>query len=137
MSIMNNIQTFKEFESNRTYSGTYVSNEIKNITPIEENIPHHFINIIKKHKFIIKQIDIRKLLDTDADFKEYFDSYNIENPRYSDDDLIDFNLDENTLLEPIVIVDNELLDGYNRCTLNILNSNFIQDAYINIGNNGF
>jgi hypothetical protein len=66
-------------------------------------------------------------LESDPDFKEYFDSYDPNSPRYNDDEVGGMHLDE-----AVVVVNGELLDGYNRCTLNIHSGNYMQDAYINL-----
>ena len=109
------------------YTGEEVAHHVIDITPHEDDIPHHFLEIIKGYKFKVKQIDIRTLLESDPDFKEYFDSYDPNLPRYNDDEVGGMHLDE-----AVVVVNGELLDGYNRCTLNIHSGNYMQDAYINL-----
>lgn len=111
----------KSYES--IYDGDYVNNHIKQITPDSVDLPDYFMkNLIKPRTFKLEtEFKISDLLDSDEDFKEYFDS---GEDRYSYDDI-----DSHELFHEIVVVDGELLDGYNRCA-NLLRSSGI-DATTN------
>jgi len=129
------IKNFNQFinENNDTiWSGEYVSNHVINITPDEDNIPTEFLKIIQKHDFKIGSINIESLLSSDPDFKEYYDAYHPSDRRYSEHDLYDGIIDEDDIYEPIVVVNGQILDGYNRATE--LHKNGVEtiEAYINI-----
>ena len=63
-------------KESRTYTGDYVAQHIKDITPDEDMIPDHFIRkyIKPNDGWERKLIRIKDLLKTDESFKEYFDS---------------------------------------------------------------
>jgi len=103
------------------YTGKFVASYIEDITRYPEDIPSYWIKeYVLPNKFELKIIDIKDVLD-DPNFLEYYDSFI---PRYSYSDFDGFYWDdndepaphvtENTLYDPIVIVDNILIDGYSR-----------------------
>jgi hypothetical protein len=103
------VKTFEDyvFEAAEVRKGSDIWKYVKDMTPEKENIPHGFKDKISKRKFeYVDKFDLKTLLKTDRDFKEYYDSR--EN-RYEYDDL-----PVRDLLQPIVVVDGELLDGYSR-----------------------
>jgi hypothetical protein len=95
------------FEAAEVRKGSEIWKYVRDITPEKENIPHGFKDKISKRKFeYVDKFDLRSLLKTDRDFKAYYDS---KENRYEYDDL-----PVRDLLQPIVVVDGELLDGYSR-----------------------
>lgn len=129
------VKRFQEFHNELNKSiltGKEVSEYIIDITPNEEDIPHFFLNIIKKHNFELKEISILSLLGMDPSFKEYYDAHDIDNSRYSDFDIENGIIHEDDIYNPIVIVDNEILDGYNRVTILGKRGERYIKAYINI-----
>lgn len=111
-----------------TINGSRVWNHIVNITPEEDMIPNYFKKFIVGRQFNhTTNFDVSSLLQTDPDFKEYYDS---EHNRYEDDE----DIDPNDLNEPIVVVDGELLDGYSRATNILRYGTGVTDAYVAVGN---
>lgn len=105
-------QLNESLDSERVFSGEEVNRHIESITPDESNLPGYFMNtLIKPRKFKIQQVDLNKLLNTDPDFKAYYDDGDFED-RYEYDDL-----DPEGLYTELVVVDGELLDGYNRASM--------------------
>lgn len=95
------------FEAAEVRKGSEIWKYVRDITPEKENIPHGFKDKISKRKYeYVDKFDLRSLLKTDRDFKAYYDS---KENRYEYDDL-----PVRDLLQPIVVVDGELLDGYSR-----------------------
>lgn len=92
----------------RLHSGEEVWNHIVDITPEEDDIPWGFEDQIKNREFQMTKVDLKKLLKTDPDFKDY---YKAGKNRYADVDTSEFDLDFE-----IVVVDGELLDGYSRAS---------------------
>ena len=110
-------------------SGANVWNHIVNITPYEDMIPHGFEKLIRPREFkYVPNYNVKALLKTDPDFKEYYRGG--DEDRYEHDDEIEF--DENSLKEPVVVVDGELLDGYSRSSKAIRFGDGTQDAYVAI-----
>jgi hypothetical protein len=100
----------EEEYNNRTFTGEEIADYIAHITPDNSNIPVFFLKqIIESGKIFKRQIvSIAKLLSTDQDLKSYVES---EESRYDDEDYVP---DPNDLNNPIVIFNNEVVDGYSR-----------------------
>lgn len=113
-------------ENDKIYTGSYVNNHIKNITPDPDNLPTYFMDkIIKNNKFkLVFNYPIENLLKTDKSFLEY---YNGGDVRYDDEEV-----DRNSLYEPIVVVNGELLDGYSRVSRLLRNGETGTDAFVAI-----
>jgi hypothetical protein len=104
-------QINESLDSDRVFSGKEVNRHIKSITPNEEDLPSWFMNVlISPRKFKIQQIDLNQLLNTDSDFRDYYNNGDIEN-RYEYEDI-----DASGIEQELVIVDGVLLDGYNRAS---------------------
>lgn len=105
---------------------------IKYITKISDNpvtdVPDYFFTLLKKDKpkFILKEINIEELLQQDPDLKEYVDS---DNDRYEDSD---YEPHWKELNNPIVIFNDEVIDGYNRTGVKYRNGEETIDAYVSI-----
>lgn len=117
-------------EEGRIYTGSEVNKHIKDITPFEDNLPHFFMKKISKRKFEIKEISLKDLLKTDTDFKEYYD--NSKNSLRYDDHTEDDedNPHRDNLDYEIVVVDGEILDGYNRASFLLRNGEKNIKAYV-------
>jgi hypothetical protein len=106
------LKILKEQVEETKFSGKRVWNQIVTNTPEEDDIPWGFESKIKSKNFkFVDNFDINSLLQTDADFKDYFQS---GESRYND-------LDSENIENEIVVVDGELLDGYSRVSA-LLNS---------------
>ena len=103
------IKLLKILTESNCVSPKYVIRYIKEITPNKEDIPHHFLDMIRKSntEFCLKYIDIEELLSSDDDLREYVEN-TIDN-RYDEDEV-----DMNDLYQPIVVLNGECLDGYSR-----------------------
>lgn len=104
-------------KESRTYTGDYVAQHIKDITPDEDMIPDYFISkyIKPNDGWERKSIRIKDLLKTDESFKEYFDS--------GEDRYYGYDMDEDDLNLELVVYNGNLLDGYSRAT-KLLNNDF-------------
>ncbi len=125
---MKHLKLFENFE--QTYSSKFVADHIANNTPDIDNVPHHFIILIKrsKDKFVLKELNIQDIIDNDPDVKEYIDSGEERyDPDYDD-------IDPKQLYEPIVIFNNEVFDGYSRLSTLFAMGEEKIEAYINVGN---
>lgn len=101
-------QLNESLDSERVFSGEYVNKRIKSITK-KEDWPNFFMNtLIKPRTFKIEEVNLGDLLSTDSSFKEYFDS---GEERYDQEEM-----DSNELYQELVVVDDKLLDGYNRAS---------------------
>jgi len=113
------------FDQERIFLGKEVNVHIRKITPEEENSPHYFMDdVIKKRKFKLKEVSLIKLLQSDMDFREYYES---GEKRYDQEDVNEKDLDYE-----LVIVDNELLDGFNRASTMLRNGKEIANAFVAI-----
>lgn len=104
------VTVIKESTDNKVYSGAYVNNYIKDITPDDSETPTWFMNkLIKPRKFKLETVKLNDLLYSDPSFKEFYEN--------NDEDRYDFDeVDPNDLFNYIVVVDGELLDGYSRAS---------------------
>lgn len=118
-----NLHLLSESVAEFVLSGYSVGNYIRRITPIKSNVPDYFISkFIEPNNFTLKQVSIYDLMQSDPSFAEYIKS---DTNRYTD-------LNTDGLKNPVVVVDNEVLDGYNRMlTLLSLGEQYV-DAYVNI-----
>lgn len=117
----------ESLNENQIYTGKQVNQHIIDITPEESDLPDYFMNnYIKDRKFIIEEINLNDLLNSDESFKEYFES---GEQRYDEDD-VDYRDLENEL----VVVDGILLDGYSRATQLLNNGETTAYAYVALQN---
>ena len=107
-----------------TFLGNHIWQHIVDITPNEDDIPWGFKNQIRNAQFDIdNNFDLESLLNTDPDFKEYYES---GDERYGEDD----DMDESDLYHDIVVVDGELLDGYSRAATLLRNGETRSSAFV-------
>lgn len=92
--------------------GKIVWNNIISLTPNEDDVPTYFgIKFVKPRNFkYINNFQIKTLLETDPDFKEYYDS---GTDRYENNE----DIDADDIYNEITVVDGMLIDGYNRCSV--------------------
>ena len=115
------------FDPNKVFSGAYVNKYIKNITPNEDDLPTWFMNtLIAPRKFKLKEIELRDLLATDSDFKDYYDEGTVED-RYEFDEV-----NPQDINQELVIVDGVLVDGYNRASMLLKNNEDKATAFVAI-----
>ena len=121
-----NLNTVNENVSQIT-SGEAVWNHIVSITPDEEDIPWGFEKIIKQNSFIpIDDFDLRSLLTTDPDFKQFYE-HNKDNEYFRYDPS---EVNSNELDQEIVVVNGELLDGYSRAATKLANGETKTNAFV-------
>jgi hypothetical protein len=128
---MRHLELFKNFrvteKSQDTVPGTKVWSHIKSITPNPEDIPHGFKKDIVSRKFkFVDDFNIKSLLNTDPDFKNYYKSGEERYSEYDDD------ISPRDLSLEIVIVDGKLLDGYSRASTLLRNKESTTYAYVAI-----
>jgi hypothetical protein len=122
---MKYVKRFDDYvlESAEVRKGSDIWKYVKDITPEKENIPDGFKDKISKRKFeYVDKFDLKSLLKTDRDFKAYYDG---KENRYEYDDL-----PTRDLLQPIVVVDGELLDGYSRSSQLLRKGNDEAEAFV-------
>lgn len=112
-------------EKKETIPGRSVWKHIKTITPDKNDIPWGFQQYIIPRKFeVVYNFNLTSLLQTDPDFKEYYDS---GEQRYHPDEI-----DPNDIHNDIVVVDGTLLDGYSRAATLLHNNQQTTYAYVAI-----
>lgn len=87
-------------------TGEEVFSFVEEITPQQEDVPTGFEGKIKERNFRESEVDLQELLNTDPDFKDFYDNFQ---QRYEEGEVDTEGLGLN-----LVVVDGELLDGYNR-----------------------
>jgi hypothetical protein len=116
----------------RIYHGTEVAQYMKDITPLEENKPTYYANMIRGSYFQLTEIPLKEVLDILKDDPGIMDYLEWYNPRYYGSDFDGFythdddspaDIEEQDLYNPIVIFDGILLDGYSRLSEHLHNSN--------------
>lgn len=126
INIIDNFNKTLNENNENIFSGTFVNKHIKSLTTDHNDLPDYFMkNIIKPKKFKIKEIDLLNLLQTDVSFKEYYEH---GKNRYEDDEV-----HHDDLYSLIVVVDGELMDGYNRSSELLKNGITKTMGFVNIG----
>lgn len=99
---------------------------IEYITDIEDegDVPDYFFELMKKRdlKFKLTKLSVKEIMEKDEDVREYILS---DYRRYDDDH--DGGLDN-----PILIVDDEVYDGYSRLQWHYKNGEDVIYGYVNV-----
>jgi len=95
-------------EAEVTKSGNEVWEHVVSATPEIDDVPTGFEDQIKGREFTSTEVDLNSLLETDPDFKAYYEG---GERRYAEEEV-----SESELQSEIVVVDGELLDGYSRAS---------------------
>lgn len=114
-------------KKNKIFTGDEVNKHIYDITPNEDDLPEYFMDkLIKPRLFTIHKINLNDLLESDLSFKEYYNNGDFVD-RYEDEyqDIDNLNIE-------LVVVDGELLDGYNRAS--VLLKSGIDETYAFVAN---
>lgn len=116
---------FKSFnESYNFFTGDEVAQYIEEITPEDSDVPDYFINTYVRPNdgWKIRDINLKTLLKTDRDFRDYHRS---GEERYDEDEV-----DRDDLYNELVVYKGKLLDGYSRASKLLNLGEFIASAYI-------
>jgi 8-oxo-dGTP diphosphatase len=107
-----------------TFFGHHVWKHIVDITPNQDDVPWGFKKKIIQSDFSVdNNFNLESLLDTDPDFREYYES---GDERYGEED----DVDETDLYHDIVVVNGELLDGYSRAATLLRNGETRTSAFV-------
>jgi hypothetical protein len=131
---MNSIFSYNQLlNESVTLTPNQVARYIKDNTPERDNIPHYYLEMIKRSgkKFELKKVKISDLINSDASLKEYIID-NGESHRYNNDsdDESDHIPQPEDLDLPIVILNGEVLDGYSRANEHYYNGDDEISAYV-------
>lgn len=122
------IMTFLEHSSNRL-SSEEIIDYIKKVSdnPVT-TIPDYFLTLIEKEgrDFELRKLRIEDLLESDPDLREYVEN---DADRYEEEDYVP-HYDE--IDNPIVILNGEVMDGYNRTLVKYQSGEEFIDAYVSI-----
>jgi len=109
------MKSYKEFLNEaKSKSAKEIADYITYITPDHSDVPDFYIDkILKSNKtFTLQKVKVKNVIKMDKDVKNYIDS---GEDRYGKDaEEWDEIPDDIELDNPIVIFDNEVLDGYSR-----------------------
>jgi hypothetical protein len=123
---MRHVKTYEDYNNLNEYNdlkGSEVWKHIKDITPEKEDIPNGFKKDIVGRTFVnVDDFDMKSLLKTDPDFKEYYDS---GEERYDE-----YDVSPRDLSLEIVVVDGVLLDGYSRVANLLRNGEKTTNAFV-------
>lgn len=100
-------------EKSNIMTAQEIADYIYDITPNKSDVPEYFINqVIKSNKtFKYKMVSIKDLLMSDPSLEEYVES---NEERYGDDSENEYEPTYSELLQPIVVFNGEVIDGYSR-----------------------
>lgn len=122
------IMTFLEHSSNRL-SSEEIIDYIKTVSdnPVT-TIPDYFLTLIERKgcDFELTKLRIEDLLESDPDLREYVEN---DADRYEEEDYVP-HYDE--IDNPIVILNGEVMDGYNRTLVKYQSGEEFIDAYVSI-----
>lgn len=107
---------FREFileSQDDVMSPEEINDYISDLTPNDSDVPDYFMDLIKKSgkKFELKTVQIQDLLKSDKALEEYVNS---GEKRYGENGVSDIEPYEEDLDNPIVIFNDEVVDGYSR-----------------------
>ena len=122
------IMTFLEHSSNRL-SSEEIIDYIKTVSdnPVT-TIPDHFLTLIEREgrDFELRKMRIEDLLESDPDLREYVEN---DADRYEEEDYVPH---EDEIDNPIVILNGEVMDGYNRTLVKYQSGEEFIEAYVSI-----
>lgn len=122
------IMTFLEHSSNRL-SSEEIIDYIKKVSdnPVT-TIPDHFLTLIEREgcDFELRRLSIEELLESDEDLREYVEN---DEDRYEEEDYVPHYSE---IDNPIVILNGEVIDGYNRTLVKYQSGEEFIDAYVSI-----
>ena len=122
------IMTFLEHSSNRL-SSEEIIDYIKKVSdnPVT-TIPDHFLTLIERKgcDFELRRLSIEELLESDEDLREYVEN---DEDRYEEEDYVPHYSE---IDNPIVILNGEVIDGYNRTLVKYQSGEEFIDAYVSI-----
>lgn len=117
------VKTIERKQLQEPVKGSEVWRHIKDITPYKEDIPGGFKKDIIDRTFKnVDDFDMKSLLKTDPDFKDYYEG---GETRYDEDEV-----SPRDLSNEIVVVDGTLLDGYSRVSTLLRNGEKTTNAYV-------
>ena len=123
---MKHLLLFENYNQQQYKTAEEMCEYIRKITPYEDDVPDYFLKMIMNSnaKFELKKLNIEDVISNDEDVQEYINS---NEDRYEDTD----KWSDEDLNKPIVILNNEVLDGYNRLLVKSYNDTEI-DAWVSI-----
>lgn len=111
------------------YDADFIIDYITNISDTPEtDVPDYYFDVIKNNnrEFVLRKMKIDDILNSDESLKEYVD---YGEDRYEDSD---YDHEFNSLDNPIVILDGQVIDGYNRTLIKFQNDETEIDAYVSL-----
>lgn len=127
------LHTFDSFLSEKSgenvLSAKDIVTYITDITPNDSDVPDYFFSQIRKSrkKFVKQQVKIDDIIKADESLKEYIDS---GSERYGEDGESDHEPEAESIDNPIVIFNGEVVDGYNRTAVKYRMGEEYIDAYV-------
>lgn len=141
---MKHLLLFENYNKQQYKTAEEICDIIRDNTPYEDNVPDYFLNMITtaNAKFELKKVKIQDVISNDIDVQEYINYVPDEDEDYGDyapgDRYANANADEDYVPDadeidkPIVILNNIVLDGYNRLLVKSYNDETEIDAWVSI-----
>ena len=129
---MKNFANYEDFlNESEILNYKEVISYITQITPEESDVPDYFFEQIRKSgkKFELKRVKIEDLLKKDKSLEEYVMSGEI---RYGEGGESDYEPYPEDIHQPIVVFNDEVVDGYNRTAEHYRMGEEHIDAYVSI-----
>jgi hypothetical protein len=126
---MKHLAKFESFSpSEDVFTAEDMVSYISSLETDENDVPDYYFDLIRKAnaKFVIKTLNIEELLKSDVALKDYVDS---GEDRYEDSE---YPPHASELENPIVVFEGEVIDGYNRTSINYRNGEKTIRAYVSI-----
>ena len=122
------IMTFLEHSSNRL-SSEEIIDYIKKVSdnPVT-TVPDYFLTLVEREgrDFELRKLRIEDLLESDPDLRKYVEN---DEDRYEEEDYVPHYSE---IDNPIVILNGEVIDGYNRTLVKYQSGEEFIDAYVSI-----
>jgi len=110
---MKRVKLYESWLAEKTMTSDEIIQYVKSLTPSDSDHPDYFLAQIKKSgkDFELKTVNIKDVLKKDKDVKDYVMS---GEERYGKDSETDYEPSYSEIEHPIVIFNNEVIDGYSR-----------------------
>jgi hypothetical protein len=110
---MKYVKTYESFLTEATMSAGEIIRYVKDLTPSDSDHPDYYLSLIKKSgkSFELKTLKIADVLKMDKHVNDYVESGEI---RYGEGGISDLDPYDDELDQPIVIFNQEVIDGYSR-----------------------
>ena len=107
------VKTYESFLIEKTMSSDKMINYIKSLTPSDSDHPDYSLDLVKRSgkSFELKTLKVKDVMKMDQNVRNYVMSGEVRYGEGGESDLVPY---DDELDNPIVIFNNQVIDGYSR-----------------------